>query len=452
MTHHHRILGLTCSSLILLALPLSGQPKVLTLDQARQYALQRNINVLQSQNAVDAAAANRLAAQGAYLPSLSTSAGWNHTQTNHKQATTTVIAGQPFEFPEIFNVTNSFSTGLDAGLTIFDGLRREASLSSASSAEVSAEQRALWARQTIANQVYAAYFNVLRTQQLVKVSEENLKRDQRQLERITESNRVGALSLADVYRQQSQVAQDELDVIKAQNDFDFAKADLLALIGFGAEEEYEVSDPGIAVEFSEEDLATTREKYSDLATLTRQALGARADYVGTVEDFNAAQADVRAARSGYFPRVSAFAGYSLSNTEISTLSDNKSLNWGLNLQWNLFDNFQTNRALEAATVGKRNAEVTLTQAERDISVQVKKAMLLLESARKSLDVARKGLRSAQEDRRIAEERYNLGAGTLLDLLVANAGLVSSEAARINAAYVYVAAKRNMEYALGERVY
>jgi len=83
---------------------------------------------------------------------------------------------------------------------------------------------------------------------------------------------------------------------------------------------------------------------------------------------------------------------------------------------------------------------------------VKKAMLLLESARKSLDVARKGLRSAQEDRRIAEERYNLGAGTLLDLLVANAGLVSSEAARINAAYVYVAAKRNMEYALGERVY
>ena len=452
MTHHRPRLIPALPCLLFLALPLFAQPKTLSLEEARRFALDRNISVLQAANATDAAAANRLAAQGAYLPSLSASGGWNRTQTTRKQNTTAIIGGQPIEVPEIFTVNNSFSVGLDAGLTIFDGLRREANLSGASSAEISAEQRSLWARQTVANQVDAAYLNVLRTEQLVKVTEENLKRDQRQLERITESNRVGASSLADVYRQQSQVAQDELSVISAQNDFDFAQADLLALIGFGAEEDYVIADPAIGVDFDEADLAATRERYSDLMQLTRQALTARADYVGTTEDFRAAESEVTAARAGYFPRVTAFAGWGLSSTELSKLSDNRSVNWGLSLQWNLFDNFQTNRSLEAAAVGKRNAEVNLTQAERDISVQVKKAMLTLESARKSVDVAEKGLRSAREDRKIAEERYNLGAGTLLDLLVANAGLVSSEAARINAAYVYVAAKRNMEYVLGERVY
>jgi len=64
-------------------------------------------------------------------------------------------------------------------------------------------------------------------------------------------------------------------------------------------------------------------------------------------------------------------------------------------------------------VNSRNAQVNLIQAEKDISVEVKKALLDLESARKSWDVSLKVLKSATEDRKIAEERYNLGAGTLL---------------------------------------
>jgi outer membrane protein len=67
-------------------------------------------------------------------------------------------------------------------------------------------------------------------------------------------------------------------------------------------------------------------------------------------------------------------------------------------------------------------------------------------------VSEAAVQSATEDRKIAEERYNLGAGTLLDLLTASANFVNAEANKVNASYNYVIARRNVEYSLGERTY
>lgn len=132
------------------------------------------------------------------------------------------------------------------------------------------------------------------------------------------------------------------------------------------------------------------------------------------------------------------------------MKDNKTISWGIGLNWNIFDGFLTNQSIQTATVNKKNTEVQLKQAEREIIVEIQKVLLDLEAAKKQVEVSQKGVKSASEDSRIAEERYNLGAGTLLDLLTANAGLVNAQANNINAVYFYITAKRNLEYVLGER--
>jgi outer membrane protein len=451
---------------VFVTLSFGQQPVILTLDKAVELALQKNVSVIQAQNNVDASRSGYLAAIGSYLPTLTASAGWGRNQSETPTYTAMTPSGyrwittatDTFYVPTTFrqvegggtDLSTQYSAGVDLSYTIFDGFRREANLNSKSAALTASEQNAVRAQQAIRFQVEASYLNVLRDEQLVKVNAENLKRDQRQLERITESNRVGALSLADVYRQQSQVAADELSVITAQNTFDKAKADLVALIGLDVLQEYTFADPTMTIEIGQQELDAWKEKSKNIEQFYKQALDARPDYIAAKANNDASQSGVTSARSGYIPQVRAYAGYSLANSEFSKLSENKNINWGVNLSWNIFDAFQTNQSMQSAIVARNNSEISLQQTERDITVEVMKALLDIEAARKGVEVSQKGLKSATEDQKIAEEKYNLGAGTLLDLLTANASYVNAAANLINSSFSYITAQRNLDYVIGGR--
>jgi outer membrane protein len=430
---------------------LYGQSANLTLDQAKQTALTHNISVIQADANVGSAQAGVTAAYGGYLPSLSASGSWGRDQVD-QGARNAVFGGLSFPIAASRSTTNNFNTSINANMTLFDGFNRQAQVGQATARSVSSEQVAVRTRQTTVFQVESAYLNVLRNDQLVKVSDENLKRDNRQLERITESARVGAAARADVYRQQSIVAADEFALIQAQSTFDKSKADLVDLIGLDVAGEYTFNDPSISLEISPAELDSTASLYKNFRELEQRSIASRPDHKSAVELFNAAESGVTSAKSNYWPSLSASAGYGLSSDELSTLRDNRNLNWGLSIRWSLFDGFSTNAAVQSAVASRRIAEIGLTQAERDINAQLKKALLDFDAARKQYEVSQKGLKSATEDRKIAEEKYNLGAGTLLDLLTANAGLVQAQVNLVNSVYNYITAKKNVDYTIGERVY
>jgi outer membrane protein len=429
------------------------QKKSLTLEQAKQIALERNLSVVQAQNNMSSAQSQVMSARGLYLPTLSASSSWNRSRQQFESSGSTIINGIsiPISASQV-SMSNNFSGGVSANWSIFDGFGREATNSAATANAVASEQSFARTRQSIVFQTISFYLNVLRTQELVKVSEENLKRDQRQLERITESNRVGALSLADVYRQQSQVSADELALINAQNNFDKAKADLIALVGLDVADDYDVVDVTIPAEIDTVSLRESAAMVRSYSSLASRALQARPDFMAAQQSLNAAQSNVNGARSSYFPTVGLFGSYNRTGDDVSNPFKNSSSSWGARLSWSLFDGFRRESSVQSAIASKRNAEIQLAQAEIGVNVDVKKALLDLDASSKSYEVSLKGLRSATEDSKIAEERYNLGAGTLLDLLTANANLVNAQANKVNAVYGFLNSKFNLEYAVGERSY
>ncbi len=109
-------------------------PKTLTLNDAVVIAVQRNLNIVQAANNVDAARSSKLAGYGSFLPSLTASAGWGRTQT---------------EAPFDSSLSTSYNAGLSLNYTIFDGLSREMNFSKSISNKAIADQNYLRTKQGI---------------------------------------------------------------------------------------------------------------------------------------------------------------------------------------------------------------------------------------------------------------------------------------------------------------
>jgi outer membrane protein len=443
-----KLLSVAICILLFTGIAVSQTGKVLTLDAAVQLALERNVQILQARNRYEGTGASTRAAYGALLPTLSASGSFSRQQ-QWQAGGVTLINGVPYQYPDGFNAYNNYSAGISSRLTLFNGFANTSNIAAAQANASAMQFSVKRTEQTVILQTHVLFLSIARASQLLNVADDNLKRSRRQLERITESNKVGAVALADVYRQQVQVGTDELSLIQAQSTYESAKADLVAYLGVEYDEKAWTIDVSQApTDIDTTEFAELNSRYSDFDNLVTTAVGQRPDYASTVEALNAASSGVTIAKAGHLPTVSAGGSFGYSNSELDKLTDNRSLSLNLSVSLPIFTGFSVSNQVEQASVQEMNAQEDLNQAKRQIGVDITKARLSLDQAEKSLIVSKSSVVSAEMDRQIAEEKYNLGAGTLLDMLVATANYTNAVSGKVNSIFDYLLAKKTMEYALG----
>jgi outer membrane protein len=434
--------------IILLSVTGYGQ-KLLTLEEAVNIALQRNTQLQKSVNSIDSYQSNVKAAYGNLLPSLGVQGNWQWTRSETKGGFLPLPNGGFLPLPDlkVISETRSYNVGAGTNWTLFDGLSNLATVSQSKNNLESAQLSLSRLKQTIVYQTISNYYDVINAGELLKVKEEDVKWNQQNFETINERNKLGAVTLADVYAQQVKVGNAELAVIQAKNSLETAKSNLLYYLGLDVLDTYKFSDS-----LSETDKSNIGKhvdaNYQNLSDLVSKSLNSRYDYQSAKLTLESAQNGITIARGGYFPVLTNNNSFYTYSDNVNTLFQNKNYTVGLTLNIPIFSGFSTDNRLQIAQVGAMNSKADLSDLERDIKRNIQKTYLDLQAAEKSLDVSKGNVIAAEESRRIQQEKYALGSSTLLDVLVANSDYLTAETNLINAEYAYLVLSEQVKYQLG----
>lgn len=416
----------------------------LTLEKAINIALHKNSTLLKSTNQLESFESGMQAAWGNFLPTLGANASWQWNKTDQQGLYVDPTTGQVVDGSQQLR---SYNVGVGTNWTLFDGLSNFATLSKSENDLESAQLTLKRIKQDIVYQTMSYYYQVVYNAQLLDVKKDDLKWNEKNLETIKERNRLGAATLADVYQQEVAKGNAELELIRTDNQLETAKKDLLFYLGIDVLEEFTFTDTltTMDAEILNSDL---KADYTDLTELVTNALNKRDDYQSAMLNYESSKEGVTIAQSGHWPSLVANGNYSWFGTSIDEIDKNKNLQFGLSLNIPIFLGWSVSDRVQIAEVQSKNSEIELSDLERQIKKEIKTNFLDLQAAQKGLVVSEKNISAARENLKIEQEKYTLGSGKLLDVLIANSRYTTALSDLLNSQFAYIVLSQQLKYNLG----
>lgn len=285
--------------------------------------------------------------------------------------------------------------------------------------------------------VKTAYYGLLGAQRLVKVTEASLARSELNLRSARGFFEVGTKPKSDVTKAEVEVAQARVNLIRTRNAVKIAETTLNNALGLSTDLTFQVQDI-LSFEGAKFDLNQLREEAFRNRPELRQA---RARVV-------AADAQVRGARSAYYPDLNGVGSVSRTSDDYPPQDDNWSLS--VTLTWNLFQGFLTRARLRETRANLEATRRNFDTLELQVRLEVEQAWLGMNEAEERIAATAKSVESAEENLRLAQGRYDAGVGTILELTDAQVALTQAQVDQVQALFDHKTARARLDNALGRR--
>jgi outer membrane protein len=433
---------------VLVAAPLSSEAQIRSDEEARPIRLREAIELAQRNAPAvvaarglerNAAAAGRTAI-AAYIPSLTLNAGSARSQgVQFFQGALVPLRGDPW----------NYNNGLVAAVQLFDGNQRWNELSRSRATADAADAATIQARFDAALQTKQQFYAAVAARESEAAAKAQLEQADQQLKASTARFVAGVATKSDSLRSAIQLGNAQLAVLTAQNDLRVANAALTRVIGSQTVVTPAADD-------------STGDMLSELPTeLELEQLIARSPSVMQAEaNLMAARASRRAQRSSFLPSLTMSYNYSYTQTSARFSSSDLWLFSGgnpnrqqlnFNVSYPLFNGLVREQQSVQTDVAQRNAEAQLRDARLGSRQVLTQQLRALNNAQARVRVQMAAIAAAEEDLRVQQQRYALGASTLLDLLTSQTQLNQARQALIQARFDGRIARAQLSALLGREL-
>ena len=332
-----------------------------------------------------------------------------------------------------------------SAVTIFDGLANYARISAAKHDVRAGEHTLAYSRTLVEETVIAAYYNLLRAQLLRGVAQDGEKVANEQLQRTQALYDLGSAARSDVLKSQVQLGNTRLTLVRARNGERQAKLDLEHAMNLDTSVPFAIDTTVVETQIELPDFDTER----------AYGLTHRTDLMAWREGELAASRRVRVARGPLLPRLDFGYSVSLDNRGASEFgfgaAKNRTRSWSLVANWNIWDRYQIYSRIGQARANERIAAYDRRQAELDAAREIRTFVNDIDEASERLTVSRENVVRSQEDLRLAQEKFRVGAGTILDTITAESDLTLTRANEVQAIVDYLIGRANLARATGRSI-
>ena len=376
--------------------------------------------------------------------------------------------------------TNNFY--LSSDVVLFEGGRKQNELKQADLNEQASVKALEASKNNIRTETVRGFLNVLGLRERIRSADLQAGLTREQITRIQAFVDAGRTARTELLDLQAQLASEEYTLIDLQNQTDLALLQLGQLLHLEPAEMhgFDVEAPAISA-------LAIAEPTANEDDVLRNVLATNPAYAQADLNMQSAERDVNIARSGLLPNLSfnasAGTGYSGLNTETvsstltgqdeigvtstgdpvyvphyeyvtrtrdfgAQLEDNLNKSVTLTLNIPIFNNKRNSYLVDQARVRHEEAKNKLENQQFSLQRDVQNALTSQRGAFRQYQSAQASIDASQEALRYAQERYERGVITALDLTTAKTRVDRATADGINAKYTYLMAQKSLDILQG----
>ena len=455
-----------------------AQSKKWTLEECVQYAFENNITIKQTELDSQISELDRSTAIGNFLPSINGNATHSWNIGLNQNITTGLLENQTTQFT---------SAGLNAGIDIYKGLQNQNRFRRAQLSIIGAQFQLLKIKDDIALNVANAYLQILFNIENLKVQQEQLAIDEKQLQRTEELVNSGSLPKGDILDIKATLASDRQRIINAENTLLISKLSLSQLLQLDKFQDFDVAEvtneanpSDVMLQSPEAILAKARENRMELKIAKNNVSIAEKDvkiaigsYQPTIQGFYSFST-----RASYADRITgiqidqlnpivptgSFVNVAGTNFDVfeanrsfvfgkaapifDQFSDNKGHNFGLQMSVPILNGFSARINVARNKVTLLKSKLALDQTEQDLERTIYTVYTDANGALKAFEAAKQTLEARENAYNYAKERYAVGMMNAFDFNQSQSLYATAQSELLRTKYDFIFRTKIVEFYFG----